>query len=195
MISIIIPTRSLKRKKNIKHLLKPISSLPDLVEDIEKNISVDYEVIIVVNGMEDRDLLKYLDSKKTFKIIYNNKNVGVSRAWNMGRHYAEGKYLLYLNDDVRLEKKSVETMLDVFEKNEKNMDEIRIDLKYSEGSPVIRELKTVSKPGRRTYSSVKAMPRVHNGLGVSIITTPRGVMTDSKARSENVGGEVLCQVF
>lgn len=83
----------------------------------------------------------------------------------------------------------------VVEKNEKNMDEIRIDLKYSEGIPVIRELKTVSKPGRRTYSSVKAMPRVHNGLGVSIITTPRGVMTDSKARLENVGGEVLCQVF
>jgi small subunit ribosomal protein S8 len=81
------------------------------------------------------------------------------------------------------------------EKNEKNQDVLRIDLKYSDGRPVIRELKTVSKPGRRVYSSVKTMPRVHNGLGTSIVTTPKGVMTDAKARSENVGGEVLCQVF
>jgi small subunit ribosomal protein S8 len=83
----------------------------------------------------------------------------------------------------------------VVEKNEKNMDVIRVDLKYSDGMPAIRELKTVSKPGRRTYSGSKSMARVHNGLGVSIVTTPRGVMTDSMARSENVGGEVLCQVF
>jgi small subunit ribosomal protein S8 len=81
------------------------------------------------------------------------------------------------------------------EKDERNMDEIRIDLKYDEGNAVIRELKTVSKPGRRTYSSVKTMPRVHNGLGICIVTTPKGVMTDHQARSENVGGEVLCQVF
>lgn len=81
------------------------------------------------------------------------------------------------------------------EKNERNMDMLRVDLKYSEGQPAIRELRTVSKPGRRVYSSVKTMPRVHNGLGTSIVTTPKGVMTDSKARSENVGGEVLCQVF
>lgn len=83
----------------------------------------------------------------------------------------------------------------VVEKNEKNMDELRIDLKYDEGHAVIRELKTVSKPGRRIYSSVKTMPRIHNGLGVCIVTTPKGVMTDHQARSENVGGEVLCQVF
>lgn len=83
----------------------------------------------------------------------------------------------------------------VVEKNERNMDILRVDLKYSDGQPAIRELKTISKPGRRVYSGSKAMPRVHNGLGTSIITTPRGIMTDSKARSENVGGEVLCQVF
>jgi small subunit ribosomal protein S8 len=83
----------------------------------------------------------------------------------------------------------------VVEKNERNMDILRVDLKYSEGQPAIRELKTVSKPGRRVYSSVKTMPRVHNGLGTSIVTTPKGVMTDASARSQNVGGEVLCQVF
>ncbi len=83
----------------------------------------------------------------------------------------------------------------VVEKNEKNMDILRVDLKYTDGQPAIRELKTISKPGRRVYTAVKTMPRVHNGLGTSIITTPKGVMTDAKARSENVGGEVLCQVF
>lgn len=83
----------------------------------------------------------------------------------------------------------------VVEKDARNMDILRVDLKYSEGLPVIRELKTVSKPGRRVYSSVKTMPRVHNGLGTSIVTTPKGIMTDAMARSENVGGEVLCQVF
>ena len=83
----------------------------------------------------------------------------------------------------------------VEEKNERGHPTLRVDLKYTDGQPAIRELKTVSKPGRRVYSSVKTMPRVHNGLGTSIVTTPKGVMTDSKARSENVGGEVLCQVF
>jgi small subunit ribosomal protein S8 len=79
--------------------------------------------------------------------------------------------------------------------DEKGHPALRVDLKYNEGEPVIRELRSVSKPGRRVYSSVKTMPRVRNGLGTSIITTPKGVMTDAKARSENVGGEVLCQVF
>jgi len=83
----------------------------------------------------------------------------------------------------------------VEEKDERGHPVLRVDLKYTEGEPAIRELKTVSKPGRRVYSSVKTMPRVHNGLGTSIVTTPKGVMTDAKARSENVGGEVLCQVF
>ena len=83
----------------------------------------------------------------------------------------------------------------VEEKDERNHPVLRVDLKYTEGEPAIRELKTVSKPGRRVYSSAKTMPRVHNGLGTSIVTTPKGVMTDAKARSENVGGEVLCQVF
>lgn len=81
------------------------------------------------------------------------------------------------------------------EKNEKGMNEIRIDLKYADGMPVIREIKRYSKPGRRAYSGAKTMPRYHNGLGIAIVTTPKGVMTDHRARSENVGGEVLCQVF
>ncbi|MEM9710362.1 MAG: 30S ribosomal protein S8 [Pseudomonadota bacterium] len=72
---------------------------------------------------------------------------------------------------------------------------IRIELKYFEGIPVIRELKRVSKPGRRVYMGVKEIPQVRQGLGVSIVSTPKGVMSDAKARSENVGGEVLCTVF
>ena len=72
---------------------------------------------------------------------------------------------------------------------------IEISLKYYEGAPVIREIKRVSKPGRRVYSSAKELPQVRQGLGVSIVSTPRGVMSDANARSANVGGEVLCTVF
>ena len=73
--------------------------------------------------------------------------------------------------------------------------EFEIELKYSEGEPVIREIERVSTPGRRVYSSVKAMPTVHNGLGISILSTPKGIMSDAAAREQNVGGEVLCRVF
>ena len=73
--------------------------------------------------------------------------------------------------------------------------ELQIELKYYEGEPVIREIQRVSKPGRRVYSSVKTMPVVRNGLGISIISTPKGVMSDNAARENNVGGEILCRVF
>jgi small subunit ribosomal protein S8 len=73
--------------------------------------------------------------------------------------------------------------------------EFKIELKYYEGQPVIREIERVSKPGRRVYSSVKTIPRVADGLGVSILSTPKGVMADHEARSQNVGGEVLCRIF
>ena len=73
--------------------------------------------------------------------------------------------------------------------------EIEIELKYYEGDPVIREITRVSKPGRRVYSSVKNIPYVANGLGISILSTPQGVMADHEARTKNVGGEVLCQIF
>lgn len=72
---------------------------------------------------------------------------------------------------------------------------IRIELKYFEGSPAIQHLSRVSKPGRRVYSGSKTLPRVKNGLGITIISTPKGVLSDAEARTENVGGEVLCQVF
>ena len=72
---------------------------------------------------------------------------------------------------------------------------IEINLKYFDGVPVIRELKRVSKPGRRVYLGVKDIPQVRQGLGVSIVSTPQGVMSDANARAKNVGGEVLCTVF
>ena len=72
---------------------------------------------------------------------------------------------------------------------------IEIALKYYEGTPVIRELKRISKPGRRVYVGAQNIPSVRQGLGVSIVSTPQGVMTDAAARSANVGGEVLCTVF
>ncbi len=73
--------------------------------------------------------------------------------------------------------------------------EFDIELKYYDGEPVIREIERVSRPGRRVYVSVDRIPRVSNGLGVSILSTPKGVMSDNEAREQNVGGEVLCRVF
>ncbi len=73
--------------------------------------------------------------------------------------------------------------------------ELEIELKYYNGEPAIREITRISKPGRRVYSAVKNLPNVANGLGVSILSTPKGVMSDSRARAENVGGEILCSVF
>jgi small subunit ribosomal protein S8 len=73
--------------------------------------------------------------------------------------------------------------------------EIEIELKYFEGAPVIREIERVSKPGRRVYASVKNLPRVNNGLGVAVVSTPKGVMADHDARDANVGGEILFTVF
>lgn len=77
----------------------------------------------------------------------------------------------------------------------KGHKELEIELKYHEGQPVIRELKRISTPGRRVYSSVKDLKPHRQGLGVSILSTPQGLMTDNSAREKNVGGEVLCQVF
>jgi len=73
--------------------------------------------------------------------------------------------------------------------------QFKIELKYNEGAPVIREINRVSKPGRRVYSKIADLPRVYNGLGISILSTPRGVMSDNEARAANVGGEVLCRVY
>jgi small subunit ribosomal protein S8 len=73
--------------------------------------------------------------------------------------------------------------------------QLRIELKYSDGEPVIKEIHRVSKPGRRVYSKIQELPRVYAGLGVSILSTPRGVLSDAEARAANVGGEVLCRVF
>ena len=74
-------------------------------------------------------------------------------------------------------------------------NELEIQLKYSSGEPAIREVSRVSKPGRRVYAGAKEIPSVRNGLGVSVVSTPKGVMTDAAARAANVGGEVLCRVF
>ena len=76
-----------------------------------------------------------------------------------------------------------------------NKPEFEIELKYYEGEPVISDIRRISTPGCRVYSRVAELPRVQNGLGISILSTPKGVMSDSSARVENVGGEILCQVY
>lgn len=78
---------------------------------------------------------------------------------------------------------------------ENGKSELEIELKYFDGAPVMREISRVSKPGRRVYVSVKSIPQVANGLGISILSTPKGVMADHEAREQNVGGELLCRIF
>jgi len=81
------------------------------------------------------------------------------------------------------------------EKKDNNKKNLKVGLKYYEGTPVIKEIKRVSKPGRRVYSRATSIPRIQNGLGLSILSTPKGVMTDSDARKNNIGGEIICNVF
>ena len=81
------------------------------------------------------------------------------------------------------------------EKSEKNKVNLKINLKYYEGDPVIKEIKRISKPGRRVYSRATSIPKVMNGLGLAILSTPKGVMSDSEARKNNIGGEIICRVF
>ncbi len=84
-----------------------------------------------------------------------------------------------------------------YKTNEKegNKLTLEIDLKYSSGSPVIRKIERISKPGRRIFSSAESLPKINNGLGIAIVSTPKGVMTDIDARKQKVGGEIICKVF
>ena len=81
------------------------------------------------------------------------------------------------------------------EKKDNNKISLIVDLKYYEGIPVIKEIKRVSKPGRRVFSRADSIPRIQNGLGLAIISTNKGVMSDIEARKNNVGGEIICRVF
>ena len=80
------------------------------------------------------------------------------------------------------------------EKN-KNISILKVDLKYYEGNPVIKDIKRISKPGRRVYSRAISIPKIQNGLGLAIVSTSKGVMSDSEARKNNLGGEIICKVF
>jgi small subunit ribosomal protein S8 len=81
------------------------------------------------------------------------------------------------------------------EKKDNNKNNLKVDLKYYEGVPVIKEIKRVSKPGRRVYSKATSIPKIQNGLGLAILSTPKGVMSDNEARKNNIGGEIICKVF
>ena len=81
------------------------------------------------------------------------------------------------------------------EKTENNKVSLKINLKYYEGNPVIKEIKRISKPGRRVYSRASSISKVMNGLGLAILSTPKGVMSDTEARKNNLGGEIICRVF
>ena len=91
--------------------------------------------------------------------------------------------------------KSEGYIIDYEVKSEQNKSNLEISLKYSSGNPVISSIERVSKPGRRVFSSAESLPKVNNGLGIAIISTPKGVMTDIDARRQKVGGEIICKVF
>ena len=80
-------------------------------------------------------------------------------------------------------------------KDSKNLESLSVDLKYSNGLPVIKEINRVSKPGRRIYAKATSIPKIQNGLGVAIVSTSKGIMTDDEARNKKVGGEIICRVF
>ena len=79
--------------------------------------------------------------------------------------------------------------------NEEKRTNLEINLKYNSGNPVINSIERVSKPGRRIFSSAESLPKINNGLGIAIVSTPKGVMTDIDARKQNIGGEIICKVF
>ena len=79
--------------------------------------------------------------------------------------------------------------------DQKNNGDLSVDLKYDNGLPVIKEIKRISKPGRRIYARADSIPRIQNGLGLAIISTSKGIMTDNDARNKNIGGEIICRVF
>ena len=81
------------------------------------------------------------------------------------------------------------------QKNESNKSDLKIDLKYNSGSPVINTIERISKPGRRIFSSAASLPKINNGLGIAIVSTSKGVMTDIDARKQKLGGEIICKVF
>ena len=81
------------------------------------------------------------------------------------------------------------------DKSDEKKTKFSIDLKYNSGTPVINNIERISKPGRRFYSSAESIPKIQNGLGIAIVSTPKGVMTDAEARKAKVGGEIICKVF
>ena len=91
--------------------------------------------------------------------------------------------------------KSEGYIIDYEVKSEQNKPNLHISLKYSSGTPVISSIERVSKPGRRIFSSADSLPRINNGLGIAILSTPKGVMTDMDARKQKIGGEIICKVF
>ena len=91
--------------------------------------------------------------------------------------------------------KSEGYIVDYEVKLEQNKSNLEISLKYNSGNPVISSIERVSKPGRRIFSSAESLPKINNGLGIAIISTPKGVMTDVNARKQKIGGEIICKVF
>ena len=104
-------------------------------------------------------------------------------------------YHLYLRPGIEVLKKAGFILDFTLDQTNEKKTKFSIDLKYKSGSPVINNIERISKPGRRFYSSAQSIPKIKNGLGIAIVSTPKGVMTDTEARKARVGGEIICKVF
>jgi GT2 family glycosyltransferase len=123
-VSIIVPTRQLKREKNFKFFYKPVTSLVDLLPSIRNNVKIEHEVIVVCNGVNDKNLVDYVSKSNLIdKYCVLNKNSGVSRAWNIGRMMAEGEALVFVNDDVTIGVNAIESLYQYMMHND-NIGEI-----------------------------------------------------------------------
>ena len=164
--------KNLKRIKLVKKYAKKRAVLKKIINNKKLELSERFEAQLKLNKLP----------KNSAKIRVRN------RCEISGRPHGVYRKLKIL--------KSEGYIKDYFiEKSENNKIILKISLKYYEGYPVIKEIKRVSKPGRRVYSRATSIPKVMNGLGLAILSTPKGVMSDSEARKNNVGGEIICRVF
>ena len=122
---------------------------------------------------------------------YNNKYKSNFKDQILQTYSHESRLLLANSLDIKNE---LEIQSEV-QSEENNKSTLIVDLKYHNGTPVIKEIKRVSKPGRRIFSSAESLPKINNGLGIAIVSTPKGVMTDIDARKQKIGGEIICKVF
>ena len=170
--------KNLKRIKLVKKYAKKRAALKKIINDRKLELSERFEAQLKLNKLP----------KNSAKIRIRNGQMRSLNSVEIPSSNFRKNILEILKNEGYIK--------DYFiEKTENNKTSLRITLKYYEGDPVIKEIKRISKPGRRVYSRAISIPKVMNGLGLAILSTPKGIMSDSEARKNNIGGEIICRVF